>query len=133
MSQIVLAVSPEVIRLLTDIKSCLQRLEAEVRDCRVRLGYPVRSVPPVAVAPAEPRAAGPSGSPTRRAPRSVHTAAGKAAALRMQALRDQLRLKSSDLAAKIGISAAMVYNIEKGHNGISVRIDEVMRRLENSR
>lgn len=130
MSQIVLSVPPEVIQLLMGIRSSLQRLEQEVRECRLRLGWEPRpaSTTPAAALPRrqEPET---TGAP-RKAGRSVHTPAGPTAAKRMQALRDMLRLSAKDMGGQLRISTGMVYYIERGKCGISVRVDQAMKRLE---
>lgn len=145
--QLVLAVPPEVIRLLTDIKSSLQRVEAELREIKVRLARPVplpevwrRPMPSVETPTAtalprlvEPPAPAPLPKPKPRGRASTHTPAGPDAAKRMKALMTRTALTGAGLARKLGISQTCVSAVGRGVSGISFRLDEAMSKLEAAR
>lgn len=134
--QIVLAVPPEVIRLLTGILSSLQHIEADVRDCRLRLGWPLANRPAIQPGPPPPAAPvkgaenGQAQEKGRPAPRSIHTPAGRKASDRIHALRQGLGLSFDEVGERLGISGAMVRFIETGKSGISARVHEAMTRLD---
>jgi hypothetical protein len=150
MPQIVLQVPPEVLRLLGAIRSSLQRIEQEVRDCKLRLGWPavhaqppapaidrnaassesgkIKELPKLAIAQPAAPPAGSRGYPRGLAAR--HAPPGRAAANRMKDLQVRLGISRTELARRLGMNGSGVSNIAAGKRGISHRIHEAMVKLE---
>jgi DNA-binding XRE family transcriptional regulator len=119
------AFDPEVPRLLRGIVGCLQRIEGELRDIRLRLNWAPQSND----APNQPPGAT---RPGRAAPFRVCSArvpAGKAASERLSAVRRRCGQTQAAFARRLGVSASMVGMIEAGRCGISARVDAALRRL----
>lgn len=147
MSDLNLTVSPQVVQLLIDIKSSLQRLEAQVREATLRLAWAraatAAETPSVRVGldlaagkdcsvavPADYRPAPPQAKRPPSGRGSVHTPKGYAAARRMSALREILGLSQTAMARELGVSQMIVWAIETKRNGISHRVNEAMLKLE---
>ncbi len=119
-----------ILGLLSKIASSLQRLEAEARDIRLRLGWPVAAAPatpkaiPFAVAPVD------GDDEPRRPQRAVAMPRGDVASARMRRLRHRLDLSQGELAERLGVTSQMISHIESGRSGISVRLDEALGTLE---
>lgn len=143
MPQIVLSVPPEVIRLLSGILSCLQRIEVEVRDTKARLAW---SRPPQGAEtpsvrdtsgtrPAPILRSVPEIPPAQRArsgPASTQTPAGPVAAQRMKKLRTRLGVSGVELARRLGLSQSALSAVENDRRGISWRVHEAMQKLERN-